>query len=131
MRPITNQPRPALPQGPGPEAPEETIDKACVIRGCVECSINMVRGAGVGAVTGAAALCCGPWNGTAVSLSILSGATVGASFSHNTIHTLCDRLYDRPVKALCERCERGTVCPPCPRLNTASSQADGVPVHYV
>ena len=129
MHPITNQPRPTAPQGPRPEAPEETIGKACVMRGCVECSANMTLGAFVGALSGGVAFCCGWSNGLVVST--LTGVTVGASLSHNTIHTLYKRLCDRPVTALCESCKRRSLCPPCPRLNTASSQADEVPVYYV
>ena len=33
MLPITNQPRTTVPQGPRPEAAEETIGKACAMRG--------------------------------------------------------------------------------------------------
>ena len=124
MHPITNQPRPAVPQGPGPEAPEETIDKACAIRAYSECSTNIAIGTGIGIVCGIVAPV--PWQGLVVNT--LTGSTVGACLSLNTTCTLYKTLCERPVLALCER---ESLCPPCPRLNTASSQSDEAPVRNI
>ena len=135
MLPITNQPRPAIPQGLGSEAPEETeetIGKACAMRGGLECATNMTRGAGIGGLSGILALgCCGWWHGMVVNT--LTGMIVGASFSHKTTRILYKSLLERPAFALLDSCprEEDPSVPTCPRLNTASSQADEVPVHYV
>ena len=132
MLPITNQPRPAVPQGPGSEAPEETMGKACAIRGGLECATNMACGAGIGSLSGILALgCCGWWHGMVVNT--LTGMIVGASFSHKTTRTLYKRLLERPAIALLDSCQReeDSSVPTCPRLNTASSQSDEAPVRNV
>ena len=121
MQPIIDQPRPAAPQGPVPQAPEEIIGKAFVKRACDECGPNILCGGLLGAESGL--LITGQWYGIAVHS--LTGVIVGACLSHNTTCTLYKTLYERPVAVLCER---ESLCPPCPRLNTASSQADEVSV---
>ena len=108
MLPITNQPRTTIPQGPRPEASEETeetIGKACAMRGGVECATNMTCGAAVGSLSGILALgCCGVWHGMVVNA--LTGMIVGASFSHKTNCTLFKRLLERPAIAIMDSCKR-------------------------
>ena len=124
MHPITNQPRPAVPQGPRPEAPEETIGKACAIMAFSECSANIAVGTAIGALCGIVTRA--SWQGFVVNA--LTGSAVGVCLSHNTTCTLYNTLCKRPVLALCER---ESLCPPCPRLNTASFQSDEAPVRNV
>ncbi len=124
MQTIINQPLPTVTQEPVPEAPEETIGKACAGRAFSECSVNIMCGTSLGMVAGILAPV--SWQGLVVNT--LTGMTVGACLSHKTTHTLYKSLFKRPAIALYER---GSLCPPCPRLNTASAQADETPVHYV
>ena len=128
MQPIINQPRPAVPQGPRPEAREETIGEACAKRAYGECCTNIICGGALGMLYGN--LVPVYWHGIVVS-SALTGMTVGACLSHKSTHTLCKRLCERPLMALRDSCERGSLCPPCPRLNTASSQSDEAPVRNI
>ena len=105
MHPITNQPRPAVPQRPGLEASEETIGKACAMRGGLECATNMTCGAAIGSLSGMLAFgCCGVWHGMVVNA--LTGMIVGASFSHKTTRTLYKRLLERPAIAIVDSCTR-------------------------
>ena len=131
MLPITNQPRPAVTQESVPEAPEETIGKACAMRGGLECATNMTCGAAIGSLSGILAFgCCGVWHGMVVNA--LTGMIVGASFSHNTTRTLYKRLFERPACALLDSCKREEdPSVPCPRLSIASSQADEAPVRNI
>ena len=124
MQPIIDQPRPAAPQGLVPQAPVETIGKACLKRTCYECGPNILCGGALGAQSGLLITC--QWHGIAVHS--LTGAIVGACLSDNVTCTLYKTLFDRPVAALFER---ESLCPPCPRLNTASSQAEEVPVRNI
>ena len=124
MQPIIDQPRPAALQVLVLPAPEETIGKACVKRACDECGTNIICGGLLGAESGLLITC--QWYGIAVHS--LTGAIVGACLSHNTTCTLYKTLCERHVEVLCER---KSLCPPCPRLNTVSPQSDEVPVRNI
>ena len=128
MHPITSQPRPTVPQELVSEAPEETIGKACASRAYDECSYNFMCGTGIGVICGICGIAVAPvpWQGFVVNT--LTGSTVGACLSHKTTYTLFKALCKRPVLALCDR---ESLCPSCPRLNTASSQSDEASVRNV